>query len=166
MKADSACYSKGKDDWETPSWLFDLLDDEFGFIVDAAADGNNAKKCLAITCNSIETDWVRIYGKVAFWLNPPYSQWQRFIKKAYDESQKGATVVCLIPSRTDTVAWHELVMKADEIRFVRRRVNFVGGKSSAPFPSAVVIFRPYNQSKTPKVSAIVSPTHRKLKQNV
>jgi phage N-6-adenine-methyltransferase len=64
-----------------------------------------------------------------------------WMKKAYEESQKGCTVVCLVPSRTDTGWWHEYVMKADEIRFIRGRLKFGGSKNSAPFPSVIVIFR-------------------------
>jgi hypothetical protein len=50
-------------------------------------------------------------------------------------------VVLLIPSRTDTVAWHEYVMKADDIRFIKGRLKFGGAKNGAPFPSAIVIFK-------------------------
>ena len=55
-----------------------------------------------------------------------------------------ATVVCLIPARTDTAWWHDYVMKANEIRLVRGRLKFGGAKNSAPFPSAVVVFRPFS----------------------
>lgn len=64
------------------------------------------------------------------------------MKNAYEEAQKGATVVCLLPARTDTSWWHEHVMKAREIRFVRGRLKFGDAKSGAPFPSAVVVFAP------------------------
>lgn len=93
-------------------------------------------------------------------MNPPYGRvigdW---IRKAYEESQKGATVVALIPSRTDTTYWHEYVMKAAEIRFVRGRLKFGDGRNSAPFPSAVVVFKPGNH--TPKVSSMdaLNQTH-------
>ena len=48
----------------------------------------------------------------------------------------------LIPSRTDTRYWHDWIFgKASEIRFIKGRLKFGGSKNSAPFPSAVVIFR-------------------------
>lgn len=75
-------------------------------------------------------------------MNPPYSQIADWIKKAYEESLKGVTVVCLIPSRTDTRYWHSYCMKASEIRFIKGRLKFSNNKNSAPFPSAIVIFRP------------------------
>ena len=74
-------------------------------------------------------------------MNPPYGRevgvW---IEKAYKESLKGAIVVCLIPSRTDTKYWHDYCMKANEIRFIKGRLKFGDSKNSAPFPSAIVIF--------------------------
>ena len=61
--------------------------------------------------------------------------------KAYEEGQKDNTmVVMLIPARTDTQYWHDYVMKADD-SFVRGRIKFGDETNSAPFPSAVVVFR-------------------------
>lgn len=75
-------------------------------------------------------------------MNPPYGRtigdWMR---KAYESSQNGATVVCLVPARTDTVWWHDYAMRG-EIEFIKGRLRFNGHKNSAPFPSAVVVFRP------------------------
>jgi len=75
-------------------------------------------------------------------MNPPYGrEIGKWVKKAYESAQSGATVVCLVPARTDTAWWHDYCAKG-EIRFVRGRLKFGGSKNSAPFPSAVVIFRP------------------------
>ena len=66
----------------------------------------------------------------------------RWVKKAYEESRKGATVVMLLPARTDTRWFHEWVYeRAAEIRFLRGRLRFGGAKNSAPFPSMIVVFR-------------------------
>jgi hypothetical protein len=65
-----------------------------------------------------------------------------WIRKAHESSLAGATVVCLIPARTDTRYWHDYVVRG-EIRFIKGRLKFGGnGSASAPFPSAVVVFRP------------------------
>ena len=75
-------------------------------------------------------------------MNPPYGrEITKWMQKAYESSRQGVTVVCLVPSRTDTKWWHDYVMFADEIRFVKGRLKFDGHKNSAPFPSAVVIFK-------------------------
>ena len=63
------------------------------------------------------------------------------MRKAYKSSLSGTTVVCLVPARTDTKWWHEYAMKG-EIEFIRGRLKFGDAKNSAPFPSAVVVFRP------------------------
>ena len=133
-----------KDSWETPQWLFDLLDQEFHFQVDAAATKENAKLPAYFedldAVPTLKFDWYCKGAWERFFLNPPYSQIAVFMKKAYEESQKGAIVVCLIPARTDTKYWHDYVMKAQEIRFIKGRLKFGDSKTGAPSPSVVVIF--------------------------
>ena len=75
-------------------------------------------------------------------MNPPYGRTiKQWMKKAYESSLTGATVVCLVPARTDTKWWHDYAMKGD-IEFIKGRLKFGGSKNSAPFPSAVVVFNP------------------------
>jgi phage N-6-adenine-methyltransferase len=129
-----------KSDWSTPQWVFDILGAEFGFTLDPCATVTNAKcaNFFTPTEDGLEQDW----GKHTVFMNPPYgraiAQWMR---KAYDSAQNGATVVCLIPARTDTKWWHQFAMKG-EVRLIRGRIRFDGAKHGAPFPSAVVVFRP------------------------
>ena len=136
---DTALFSKASDEWSTPKFLFDMLDEEFGFDYDAAANEYNTKCGDNWLQNSLEDPWMKWGGKI-FWLNPPYSKIAAFMKKAYEESLKGAVVVCLITARTDTRYFHDYVMKAQEIRFVKGRLKFGDSKNSAPFPSVIVIF--------------------------
>jgi site-specific DNA-methyltransferase (adenine-specific) len=133
-------------DWETPQSLFDELDREFGFTLDpcCSIDTAKCKKFYTIIENGLIQDWC---FDVVF-MNPPYGrQISVWIKKAYDESLKGALVVCLVPARTDTSWWWNYCMKG-EIRFLRGRLKFKGKNkkgevvnNSATFPSAIVIFR-------------------------
>lgn len=76
-------------------------------------------------------------------MNPPYGRDIKYwVQKAYEESLKGATVVCLIPARTDTTYWHKYIFgKADDIRFIKGRLKFGYSKNSAPFPSAVIVYK-------------------------
>ena len=145
-------FSSDKMDWGTPQAFFDLLDREFHFTLDACATAQNAKCPNYITPeqNALETDWLGIV-----WCNPPYGRnIQSWIVHGWVASQVGnATVVILIPSRTDTHYWHEYVMHAAEIRFVRGRLRFEGADNSAPFPSAVIVFRP-GHNGVPIVSSI------------
>ncbi len=80
-------------------------------------------------------------GSVVF-MNPPYGRDIRhWMRKAFDAAQAGATVVCLVPSRTDTDWWHRYAMHG-EVRFLKGRLKFGNARHAAPFPSAIVIFRP------------------------
>ena len=63
------------------------------------------------------------------------------MRKAYGAAQEGASVVCLVPSRPDTDWWHRSAMKG-EVRLLRGRLRFGDAEANAPFPSAVVVFRP------------------------
>ncbi len=131
-------------DYETPQWLFDELDKEFSFDVDICADKNNHKcdKYATKEMNCLRHSW----GHVVCFMNPPYGRKiSLFIKKAYEESLKGSTVVCLIPSRTDTKWWWDYCLKAIEIRFLKGRLKFGVETNSAPFPSAIVIFKGYQE---------------------
>lgn len=74
-------------------------------------------------------------------MNPPYSDCDAWMRKAYGSAQEGATVVCLVPARTDTDWWHRYAMKG-EVRLLRGRLKFGAAETFAPFPSAVIVFRP------------------------
>jgi hypothetical protein len=115
--------------WNTPKYLYEELNKEFDFDFDPCPE--NPK------FNGLSVEW----GTRNF-VNPPYGKFlPAWIKKGYFESLKGKLVVFLIPSRTDVKWWHEYVMKANEIRFIRGRLKYGDAKHSAPFPSCVVIFR-------------------------
>lgn len=129
-----------RDVLSTPQAFFDKLDAEFGFTVDVCALPHNAK-CL--TYYSPEQDGLQQVWTGTCWCNPPYGTViEQWVQKAYESAQLGATVVCLVPSRTDTHWWHDYVLPYAEIRFVPRRLHFDDSGNSAPFPSVVVIFRP------------------------
>ena len=136
----SVHFSSKSNEWTTPQYLFDELDDEFKFALDPCATDENAKcsKYFTIEDDGLSKDW----SKDVVFMNPPYGrEIKKWIKKAYEESLNGAIVVCLIPARTDTTYWHDFIFdKADDIRFLRGRLKFGNSKNSAPFPSAIVIY--------------------------
>ena len=79
------------------------------------------------------------------WCTPPYGrEIGSGVRKASFASGGGATVVMLIPARTDTKWFHDYIYKRDnvEVRFVKGRLKFGNSKNSAPFPSMVVVFKP------------------------
>jgi phage N-6-adenine-methyltransferase len=132
-------FSSKTDLWATPQEFFDKYNALYGFNLDVCANQDNAKcsNFFSIEDNGLEQEW-----KGSCWMNPPYGReiihWMR---KAYESSLCGATVVCLVPARTDTKWWHEYAMKGD-IEFIKGRLKFGNSKNSAPFPSAVIVFAP------------------------
>ena len=136
-------FSSKTDLWETPQGFFDMLDAEFGFTLDAAADAQN-HKC---TCYyTREQDGLKQPWSGTVWCNPPYGrQIGKWVQKAsYENAVNNNTIVMLLPARTDTRWFHTYIYKQPnvETRFVRGRLKFGGSKNSAPFPSMVVIFKP------------------------
>ena len=135
-------FSSATDNWSTPQDFFDKLNDEFHFTLDVCADENN-HKCEHYYTKEIDglsRPWI---GTV--WCNPPYGRKiGEWVRRAYISSQIGsATVVMLLPARTDTRWFHDYIYNKSntEIRFIKGRLKFGGCKNSAPFPSMVVIFR-------------------------
>lgn len=47
----------------------------------------------------------------------------------------------LIPARTDTSYWHDYIFGNADVEFIRGRLKFGDATNSAPFPSAVIIFK-------------------------
>lgn len=129
-------------EWATPKETYLALNREFSFTLDPCCTHNNAKCERHFTIN--EDGLSRNWGSETVFMNPPYGrEIYMWMEKAYKSSLNEATVVCLVPARTDTKWWHEFAMKG-EIRFLRGRLKFGEGKNNAPFPSAVVVFRPQN----------------------
>lgn len=162
-------FTSTTDEWPTPQVLFDALDAEFEFTLDPCADESNAKCSRYFTKDDdgLSQDW-----SGAVFMNPPYGrQIGEWVAKAWRESLAGATVVCLIPARTDTSYWHDYVMRAAELRFIRQRLhhdnerhreNVSSGKAkahNAPFPSVVVVFRPGHKGYP--VTSTIDRTGRK-----
>lgn len=142
MNAD-VMFSSKTDLWETPKDFFDKLDAEFRFNLDVCALPENAK-CAAFYSPDVDGLSQPWYGRC--WCNPPYGrQVGRWVAKAAQSASEGATVVMLLPARTDTAWFHDYIYGRAEVRFVRGRLKFGGSANSAPFPSMVVIFRPGNE---------------------
>lgn len=134
-----AMFSSKTPEWETPQSLFDTLDSEYHFDLDPASTDENAKceRHFTKADNGLEKNW----GGCRVFCNPPYGrEIGAWIRKGYEESRKPNTiVVMLLPARTDTKWFHDYCMKG-KIRFIKGRLKFGTAKTSAPFPSMVVIF--------------------------
>ncbi len=164
-----ALFTSDRQDWETPPWLFNLLDKEFDFDIDCACTVKNKLGgctlgfAVDFGIDALKLDWHKEMSAFnrkkhtpAAFINPPYGKGGltgKWIQKTRDEAQHGFIYVMLIPARTDTKAWHEIIMpQAREIRLIKGRLTFnldgepvrdaKGKPAPAPFPSAIIVFRP------------------------
>ncbi|WP_418113464.1 phage N-6-adenine-methyltransferase [Vibrio scophthalmi] len=130
---------KQQDRWQTPAEIFRQLNDEFHFTLDAAAEPSTA------LCSNYFTEQddalAKNWGSHVVYCNPPYSKLREFARKAYEASLTGATVVMLVPARTDTQAFHHYLSKG-EVRFIKGRLKFLQAgeaQNTAPFPSMICV---------------------------
>ena len=135
-------FTSNKDDWETPQDLFEELNSQFNFNLDAAASKKNAKckRYFTKKDDALKQEW----GNNVIWCNPPYGkQIGKFVEKAYYTWLKfpKSIVVMLLPARTDTKWFHEYIYNKAEIRYIKGRIHFSGSKNGAPFPSMIVIYK-------------------------
>jgi hypothetical protein len=134
-KLNRGLFTSLRTDWKTPKELYQALNAEFRFDHDPCP--------IRPRVDGLESDW----GNINF-VNPPYGkEITKWIQKGYQEFLEGKTLVFLLPSRTDTAWWHEFIMKATEIRFIRGRLKFDDQKNPAPFPSAIVVFKQKENGK-------------------
>ena len=130
------------DDWKTPAYIYDPLDNEFNFDFDPCPYMHD----LALW-DGLKVEW----GERNF-CNPPYSRKlkEAFILSAVAESKKGKLCLMLLPVSTSTKIFHEVILpNQDEIRFVRGRVKFEGYNTRGEYvtnkvgmhDSMIVVFR-------------------------
>jgi phage N-6-adenine-methyltransferase len=166
-----ALFSSATDEWATPGDLIAALRSKFPFELDVCATAENAKAPRFFTKadDGLKQEW-----RGVCWMNPPYRNPEAacganckrkrcakrgyhnaayvpgtrdWIAKAVESSKQGATVVCLLPARTDT-KWFQthcypvLRSRPEDVEFLAGRLKFGGAKAGAPFPSVLVVFRP------------------------
>lgn len=123
-------FSSASERWATPPDVYAALNREFDFTFDPCPlDGKE---------DGLAPLFVSWAGHRVF-CNPPYGpKMAQWLKRACEADLS----VFLIPARTDTRWFHDLVLPfAKEIRFIRGRLRFGDAKAGAPFPSMVVVFK-------------------------
>jgi site-specific DNA-methyltransferase (adenine-specific) len=135
-----ALFSRKSDEWATPQDLFDRLNNTYLFTLDPCATKDNAKCSAYYTATD---DGLKRHWTGSVFVNPPYSQIKKWVKKAAEEALNCDIIVMLIPARTDTSYFHDYIYKKDnvQIEFLRGRLRFGKSKNSAPFPSMLVYFK-------------------------
>jgi phage N-6-adenine-methyltransferase len=148
-------FSSSSEKWGTPKEVFDELDHEFHFDLDPCPGEATLKTGIRHLLDGLTENW---FPYTAAFVNPPYGReiikWVEraamFARIGFPREDYRKTVL-LLPARTDTGWWHELILpQATEIRFIRGRLGFTGItpklekghttlRSRAPFPSVVVV---------------------------
>jgi len=152
-------HSSDRSTWGTPPHVFEAINKDFGFDLDAAAskasrlcpDWYGPDHRRPTRRDALVVEWTLANGKVpsAVFVNPPYGRnlTKKWVEAAWRNS-RNTTVVALVMACTETVWWRTWAWRADEIRLVQSRIRFVdpdtgAASGSAPKGSAIVVFRPY-----------------------
>lgn len=143
-KAEKTSLDKKSDEFRTPQKLFDELNKEFEFTIDAAAQASNA----------LLPKWTNDAGNHDFtnervWCNPPYSRGHviHFVEMAHFWvtrpvlSERSHLWVLLVPTRTEQDWFHNVVLPNHEVRFIRGRIKFGGGNWAARDSHMLIIMR-------------------------
>ena len=138
-----ALFSSKDQSWAPPAWLFDRLNADHHFDLDAAAT-EATTLCPSFIGPEQDALTMENWPGKRVWLNPPYGrQVGHFVAKAKEQAALGKLVVVLIFARTDTRWWHDHAMNAQDIYLVKGRLRFTkSGKEqgAAPAPSAILVF--------------------------
>ncbi len=136
---------KIQDNYGTPPSLFAQACQKYNIFptLDVCANSKNAKCSKFITQKE---DSLLFQWEETFFMNPPYSKVNQFMKKAYYQHLKyGVDGLCLIYAKTDTKYWHSYIENKAEIHFIKGRIKFYKDgyptKNSAPYPSVWIIYR-------------------------
>ena len=116
--------TRESDHYATPKTFYTQLNREFNFTFDPCPLRS-------------EIDGLKLPWKGRIYVNPPYSNIKPFIEKGLKEMQekRATTIVYLLPVRTDTQYWHNLILpNATEIRIIKGRLNFNDSKISCSIP--------------------------------
>lgn len=135
-----ALLSSVRHDYGTPRALFERYHRIYRFTLDACATKENAKcrRFFTPERDGLKQKWT---GRV--WCNPPYCDLAEWVNKAQVSVSLGHcdVVVMLLPARTDTAIFHDVIKPHGQIEFLRGRITFEGMESPAPFPSMIVVFK-------------------------
>ena len=126
-KTMKAMFSNKSDLWKTPKDMYDL------FIKNGYFDPCPSNPRF----NGLEIKW-----SDKNFVNPPYSEIEKWVDKAiYEVYNNQSIVFLLVPSRTDTKWFHKLLNTNDisvTLTFIKGRLKFGESKNTATFPSVII----------------------------
>jgi len=129
---------KERDYWETPQWLFDILNKQYKFDLDCCANRKNRK--VGNFCNNfLRFPHGSMYKCV--WMNPPFSKANEIFEYYFEKINGIKSGVCIYRcDNMETRIWQYVILKnATWIFIPKGRICYEGmeGKGSR-FPSALI----------------------------
>ena len=119
-----------RDLWQTPTEIFNKLDQEFCFTCDVAASDMNHLVSVYLTeyDDALNETWHDVN-----YCNPPYSSITPWVQKAIVEHKEyDKTTVMLVPADT-SVKWFKLAYEScNEVRFISGRISFINAETQKP----------------------------------
>ena len=122
-----------RDEWQTPIWLFDILDKQYNFKFDCCANFTNAK------CPEYSNDFgSTVIRRKNGWMNPPFSIAKEMFESFFLNIVNGVAVYR--SDNLETKLWQDLILpKADWIFMFDKRIKYDGQEGAGVrFPSALV----------------------------
>lgn len=145
--------SINKNDWCTPPWLFQRLQEVFKFEVDGASNDTNALLPSYCTIqNPLQMQQV-CFNKI--FINPPFNNQEDFIAKSCYYTQKLGCL--LLPFRPETKLWHKYIWPNATIFVFNKRIQYIHPETKqevkgAAFPSCLVFYGDLNPFDLTKLS--------------
>lgn len=133
--------SQETDEWATPpAFVRPLAEAVGGFDLDPASGAERspvAEETYTEADDGLSTPW---HGRV--WCNPPYSDVEKWVHRAVDQSKRPEvdTILLLCKGDSSTNWWQSAISEAEIVAMIDRRLSFGNGSDSAPFPSHVFGF--------------------------
>jgi phage N-6-adenine-methyltransferase len=161
-----ARHRKGVDDgnrWLTPAAIVEAVRVAFNGAIDldpATEPSNPTRAVLFYTKadDGLKAPWppVRTY------VNPPYSEIDRWIDHAIAAEKIGARIYMLVPVRTDAPYHHRLLAAATDVLFLRGRVKFIrpnGSAKGSPAFASMIVGLGVSVRRLKLVGTVYVPTH-------
>jgi phage N-6-adenine-methyltransferase len=143
------------DDRATAPEFFTPLHERFGFTIDVAASSENTKlpRFYSIEDDGLAQSWA---GE-RVWCNPPYSNIEPWLEKAWAEAECAELIVMLLPAnRTEQRWWQQHVeplrraaigdflveFLPGRVRFIAPGADGIGPNERPPFGCCLLIWQP------------------------
>lgn len=122
-----------RDTWQTPSWIFDPLNEQYSFDFDCCADEENRK--VFHYADNFENHY-QIRGIA--WMNPPFSKARKMFEHFFKVVRKGVAIYRC--DNFETMIWQRIIFPRISWIFIPdRRVAYDGLKGTGVrFPSALI----------------------------